>query len=144
MTGWLMDGMMNTTQAGSGEPTPVTLALARLEARRFGHAYVRAEHLLLALLNLPGGAAAQRLNADGVTYARFAARVTALPVPACGAEARYELAAGAKRAVAAAQRLAGSHPPDTLQLLRGIFQVSPLVRELLADTGFQPVEWIQD
>jgi ATP-dependent Clp protease ATP-binding subunit ClpA len=135
---------MNESNAGQPQLDEGLFALAQAEARRFGHKYVRAEHLLLALLRQPENQAAQRLQAAGVTYAAFSTRVAGLNCPVCAAEEKLELAAVAKRAVQAAQRFAGHVPPDSLDLLRGILQVSPLVREMLADTGLQQGEWIQD
>jgi ATP-dependent Clp protease ATP-binding subunit ClpA len=135
---------MNEGSAGQPELNAELLALAQAEARRFRHKYVRAEHLLLALLRQTGSPAAQRLQAAGVTYAAFSARVSGLNCPVCAAEEKLELAEVAKRAVQAAQRFAGQVPPDSLDLLRGILQVSPLVRKMLADTGLQHGEWIQD
>lgn len=120
------------------------LAQAQAEAQRFGHKYVRTEHLLLALLAEPDSGLRQRLDAAGLDYAGFSALVAGLNCPVCGAEATLELSAGAKRALEAARHFASGESPDSVHLLRGILQVSPLVRELLADAGYRPIVLTQD
>lgn len=135
---------MNHDTAAQPELDADFFAQAQAEARRFGHAYVRTEHLLLALLGQADSAAAQRLQAAGISYAAFAAQAAGLRYPVCGAAVTLELAEGAKRAVLAAHRIAGSTTPDSLALLKGILQVSPLVRGLLADAGHKSIELIQD
>ena len=72
---------------------------AQAEARRFRHKYVRAEHLLLALLYQSDSPAAKRLQAAGISYAGFSAHVARLNCPVCGAEEKLVLAEGARRAV---------------------------------------------
>jgi ATP-dependent Clp protease ATP-binding subunit ClpA len=113
------------------------IPLAQHEARQGGHKYVRAEHLLLALLQLPRDPAYALLQAQGVDYATLAGAVRGLPCPVCAAEPSLELANGAQRALQSAQALAGAATLHGGHILSGIVQVSPLVRSLLTQVGVE-------
>lgn len=111
------------------------IPIAQNEAQQFRHKYIRAEHLLLALLRLPVDPASNLLQQHGIDYAALAARVHELSCPLCEAEETLELANGAVRALQIAQSTAGDEPLHGGHVLGGILQVSPLVRALLTELG---------
>lgn len=113
----------------------ITLHLAREEAQRHRHKYIRTEHLLLALLRQPETSTHQQLTTAGLTYDAFAGHVGTLARPVCAADETLELAAGSVRALQTALQLAGDDAPDNGHLLRGILQNSPLSRRILTTMG---------
>jgi ATP-dependent Clp protease ATP-binding subunit ClpA len=100
--------------------------LAREEARRFHHKYIRSEHLLLALLRLSN-------VQTPVSYEEASQSVNAMRCPTCGAEEKLIFAEGAKRAIAHAKELAGDKEVSAEQLLAGIKAYSPIARKLLGN-----------
>jgi len=105
------------------------LALARAEARRYRHQYIRGEHLLLALCR-GGGAAAIALRAAGVDETRLDRAVAAMPCPTCEADEKLTLSATAQRAFDRAEQ-----PVTPSHLLDALLNHAPLVRKLLAEIG---------
>lgn len=111
------------------------LERAQAEARAFGHVYIRAEHILLALLQDPQSAASRQLARDGLSAEAVRAELVALPCPTCAAVGGGELAMGAKRAWAwAAERVKGDAPME-LVLLAAVLRYSPVARGLLERLG---------
>jgi ATP-dependent Clp protease ATP-binding subunit ClpA len=98
--------------------------LAREEARRFHHKYIRSEHLLLALLRYPDFALPIR-------YEDASLALSEMQCPTCEAEEKLIFAEGAKRAIAHAQDLAGSGKLSAEHILAGIVAYSPIARKLL-------------
>ena len=103
------------------------LALARDEARRYRHRYIRGEHLLLALYR-DGGPAAAALRAAGVEEARLDRAVAAMPCPTCEADEKLTPSATARRALELAEQ-----PVTPSRLLDALLNHAPLVRKLLAE-----------
>lgn len=106
--------------------------LAREEALRLRHPYIRTEHLLLAALKIPESDAYRILNDSGIHYDAVAALVAALPCPVCAAEARLELSAGAKRALDWAM---GQDAATTNHLLIGLLRYSQVNQHMLYRLG---------
>ena len=102
-------------------------SLAREEARRFHHKYIRSEHVLLALLRVANGQMP-------ISYEDVSQAVNEMRCPTCGAEEKLIFAEGAKRAIAHAKELAGDGEVSAEQLLAGIKAYSPIARKLLEDS----------
>lgn len=100
--------------------------IAKEEARKFHHQYVRTEHLLMALLRLYP-------EKFSLSYESVAAKLSELPYPKCGAEEKLILAEGAKRAMAHAESLAENTAVSPENILAGIIKFSPLARKLLGE-----------
>jgi ATP-dependent Clp protease ATP-binding subunit ClpA len=98
--------------------------VAREEARRFHHKYIRSEHLLLALLRFPEAQAPIR-------YEDAANALSEMRCPTCDAEEKLIFAEGAKRAIAHAKELAGQGELSAEHVLAGIVAYSPIARKLL-------------
>jgi ATP-dependent Clp protease ATP-binding subunit ClpA len=100
--------------------------LAREEARRFHHKYIRSEHLLLALLRMANGQIP-------ISYEDVSQSVNEMRCPTCGAEEKLIFAEGAKRAISHAKELAGDGVVSAEQLLAGIVAYSPIARKLIGE-----------
>lgn len=104
------------------------IRLARGEAKRYHHKYIRTEHLLLALMDIvvPDDPAWQNLD---IYYVRQG--VAMMRCPTCDTEEQMELSVSAQRAYKLAQSYAAGHPVEARQLLRGLLQSSLTVQRLL-------------
>jgi ATP-dependent Clp protease ATP-binding subunit ClpA len=100
--------------------------LAREEARRFHHKYIRSEHLLLALLRL------SNMQAP-ISYEEASKALSEMRCPTCGAEEKLIFAEGAKRALAHAKELAGEGSLTNEHVLAGILAYSPIARKLMGE-----------
>jgi ATP-dependent Clp protease ATP-binding subunit ClpA len=101
--------------------------IAREEARRFHHKYIRSEHLLLALLRLS-------TMQTPLSYEEASQAIQGMRCPTCGAEEKLIFAEGAKRAMAHAKALAGDGEVSAEHVLAGILAYSPIARKLLGDS----------
>lgn len=110
------------------------LKAAQDEARRYGHPYVRSEHLFLALLNRADEALLADLKRAGIHYDAVAAALRSLARPVCAAEETLLLARGAQRVVDQAAEMAGGepHPRD---LLLALLMGAPLLTRILETIG---------
>ncbi len=118
--------------------------LAREEAKRFQHLYIRTEHLLLAMLRIPDSPAYVALTMAGLDYARLAEAVGQLACPVCAGDVRLVLSSGARQALAKAENLAGSAALHSGHILWGILQQASTGRRLLEQSGVALAQLEQD
>lgn len=118
--------------------------LAREEAKRFQHLYVRTEHLLLAMLRIPDSPAYVALTMAGLDYARLAEAVGKLACPLCDGDVKLTLSSSARQAIAKAENLAGSDAIHSGHILWGILQQASTGRRLLERLGVGIVQLEQD
>lgn len=111
------------------------LDLARQEMHTTGHAYIRSEHLLLALARLPHDERPRQLIQDGISYEWLAQQVYQQARPTCAVEPIGTLSASARRAVDAAQNHEGELTADGL--FDEILQKSSIARKLVAMSAKQ-------
>jgi ATP-dependent Clp protease ATP-binding subunit ClpA len=106
--------------------------IARMEAQRCQHAYIRSEHLLLALLHDP-----LIVEQSGIQIETIRQTLETMPVPRCGVDQKLILSVTAQRIVDNLPE-AGDHT-TALKWLKAIIEKSPTARTLLSHAGFDPV-----